>query len=288
MASSPRREESAILYARPLRVASCQAPNAEYILDAVAGYLDENLPAVMGRDGFEAPKVEVVRDLTWQQRYQTLLRGETDLAWICGAPYVRRRSEGINLRLLAAPVWHAPRYLDQPVYFSDMVVRADHPARTFADLRGAHVGFNERGSYSGYESLRAELADLDELRGFFGAVTEAGSHQEALRLILSGALETAAIDSTVLEEEVRRQPDLSMQIRIVHTLGPAPMPPWVASPHLDDRVASAVQLLLLGMETQPQGRRVLAQTPVVRFAAVDDGAYDTLRLRLAAADRVTL
>lgn len=273
--------EQAGLHA-PLRAASCQAPNADYIVAAVVEYLQGALEAT------GAPGIALAESLTWQERYSALLAGGLDLAWICGAPYVRRRAEGVALRLLAAPVWRAPRYGGAPVYFSDMVVRADHRAQGLADLQGLHLGMIEPGSWSGHEVVRAALAEMGARDGYFGRVTQTGSHQQSVQLILGGALDTAAIDSTVLEEEVRRRPELAEQLRIVHTLGPSPMPPWVAGPHVPEPVAQQVALLLVAMDATPAGRRLLAQTPVARFAAVDDSTYDAVRRGLAAAEGVRL
>lgn len=266
----------------PLRAASCQAPNAEYIFAAVVDYLNARLV----ESG--APGVQLLQDATWQERYARLGAGGLEVAWICGAPYVRRRDAGEALQLLAAPVWRAPRYGDAPRYFSDMVVRVDHPAQSLAELEGLHLGVNEPGSWSGYEVVRAVLAEIGRRDGYFGRVTQTGSHQLSLHAVLAGAIDTAAIDSTVLEEEVRRRPELAEQLRVVHTLSPAPMPPWVAGAHVPAEVAQLLGALLVQMESTPDGRRLLAQTPLARFAAVDDRAYDGLRRKLAAAEAVVL
>jgi phosphonate transport system substrate-binding protein len=258
------------------------APNSEYVLLAVSEYL---ATALADRPGVH---VEVEQALPWQERYAALDAGTLHVAWICGGPYVRRKATGAPDTLLAAPVWRAPRYMDRAVYFSDLIVRADLDASTFADLRGAHLAVNEPGSYSGYDALRAELAERGEERGYFGRVTIAGSHQSAIELVLAGGADTASIDSTVLEEEVRRRPELAEQLRIVHTIGPAPMPPWVASPALDAGLRTHLRSLLIEMHTTPEGRRLLAQTPVTRFAAVTDDDYDAVRSRLEMADRVHL
>jgi len=271
---------------RTVRVTSCQAPNSEYILLAVAQYLAAQLGQEEGRRS--RIHIDPVQNLSWQERYDQLVDGGVQVAWICGAPYVRLRRQGTPLRLLAAPVWRAPRYEDRPVYFADLVVRSDNPAQSFADLRGAHLAINDRGSYSGYESLRAELAAWGEHRSYFGRVTEVGSHQASLQHVLDGSVDVASLDSTVLEEQIRRHPDIAERIRIVHSVGPAPMPPWVAAPTLDDELASMVSALLTEMHTTSEGRRVLAQTPVARFASVRDADYDLVRRHLDAAATVDL
>lgn len=262
-----------------LRATSCQAPNSEYIAAAVVGYL-------RARHGLAT---EWVADVDWPQRYAALDGGEMEVAWICGAPYVRRMDGSqAAIELLAAPVWRGARYGDRPVYFSDVVVRSQSAARSFDDLRGARWAYNEPGSLSGYESVRAFLAERGWDGTFFSAVVQAGSHQRALDLILAGEVDAAAIDSTVLEEEMRRKAGLARRIRTIETIGPNPMPPWVAAAHVPAETRVALRIALVGMDGDPQGAAVLAALPVTRFAAVNDRTYDPVRKLLRCAAGVAL
>ena len=94
----------------------------------------------------------------------------------------------------------ARRYQDRPVYFSDVVVRRDRAHfESFVDLRGASWAYNEPRSHSGFNVVRAYLAESGHLDDFFGAVVESGAHSESLEMVLSGRVDGAAIDSTVLE-----------------------------------------------------------------------------------------
>jgi phosphonate transport system substrate-binding protein len=265
-----------------LRFASCQAPNSEYIGDAVVECLRAELHERLGYE------VEWVCDISWQERYVQLEQGGLHVVWICGAPYVRLRERQVDVAPLAAPVWRAPRYEDRPVYYSDVVVNVRSPFRCFVDLRGGHWAYNSPESLSGYECVRGELARLRAPRGFFGKVTEAGSHEHALELILAQEVDGGAIDSTVLEEAVRRNPQVAAQIRIVHQIGPSPMPPWVAGPAVPADLRYELRRLLIGLSATPEGRRVLADTPVERFAAVDDTDYNPVRALLARAAHVRL
>ena len=48
-------------------------------------------------------------------------------------------------------------------------------------------------------------------------------------MILSGVIESAAIDSTVLEWLQGRRADSEHELRVIETIGPSPIPPWVIS-----------------------------------------------------------
>ncbi len=265
-----------------LRFASCQAPNSAYIGAAVVACLRARVRERLGLE------IEWVDDVPWPERYVQLEQGGLHIAWICGAPYVRLRARRVDVEPLAAPVWRAPRYDDRPVYYSDVVVHTHSPYRCFTDLRGGHWVYNSPESYSGYECVRGELARIHAPQGFFGRVTQAGSHEQALQMILEQQADGGAIDSTVLEECVRRRPQVAARIRIVHPIGPAPMPPWVAGPALPAGLRHELRHLLLGLGASDEGRRMLADTPVKRFAPVADADFAPVRVLLARAAPVQL
>jgi phosphonate transport system substrate-binding protein len=164
---------------------------------------------------------------SWRLREQRLIRGQAQLGLVCGLQYVRSQERGDEpgMELLAAPVMLGRRYGLEPVYFSDVVVRVGHAARTFDDLSGTAFAFNERTSHSGYGVVRHALAERGFATGFFHSIVESGAHQRSLSLITSGEVDGSAIDSTVLETEFRRMPNLQREVKVVSTLGPSPIPP---------------------------------------------------------------
>jgi phosphonate transport system substrate-binding protein len=258
-----------------LKLTSCQAPNADFICEAIAHYLGSRL---------DIP-TQFVNDIPWQEREQLLDVGEIQVGWICGLPYVWKADQlEPQLELLAAPVMQPPRYQNRPIYFSDVVVHRDSPFQTFADLRGASWAYNEPHSQSGYNITRYHLATLGETSGYFGRVIEAGAHQEALQMVLNRQVDASAIDSTVLELELEHQPDLGQYLRIIEILGPSPIPPWVISKRVSPSLHQALRQVLLDMAQDPASQTILAAGQMARFAPVKDHDYDPIRemARLAA------
>jgi phosphonate transport system substrate-binding protein len=251
-----------------ITLSTCQAPNMNYLCRDLAEYL--------------APRLRIpVRlriDPLWTERDRLLDEGEIDLCWICGLPYVRKveRSPGI-VTPLAAPVMAGSRYEGHPIYYSDVVVHRDSPFRKFGDLRGAVWAFNEPGSQSGYGIVRYTLASRGETFAFFGRVVESGAHQASLGMILQREVDASAIDSTVLEQELRDHPWLTSELRVVEVMGPSPMPPWVAGQRVTPEMRQALQNALTGMHARADGRAILARAGVARFQAVDDSDYDPIR-----------
>jgi phosphonate transport system substrate-binding protein len=251
-----------------LRVVSCMADNAEPFAREVA--------AALGR-ALDVP-VEFADDRPWPERERALHAGEAQVGWLCGLPYVQEADRAVaRVELLAAPVMRGTRYAGRPVYFSDLIIRHDHPARCLADLRGASVAINEPNSHSGYGVLRHALAAGGLPAGFFGSVVESGAHQRSLALIESGQVAAAAIDSTVLETELRAVPGRASGLRALATLGPSPIPPWVASRCLPEATRAALRAALLALPQDPACAAAFERAQVLGFSAVDDAWYDPIR-----------
>jgi len=262
-----------------LEVTPCMAGDAESTCRAIAQHL-------AGRLGMD---VRFVDGIPWREREAMLDAGRIHLCWICGLPYVwKADAPDASIEASAVPVMLNARYAGQPVYLSDVVVRRDSALDAFADLRGASWAYNEPGSHSGYNVVRHPLSQLGFSRGYFGRVVESGSHQASLAMIANGTIDASAIDSTVLEEELRRFPDLESEIRTVATLGPSPMPPWVLHKSVPAALRAAVTRALLDMHDAPEGRAILARWGISHFAAVSDDYYDPIRTMAITAEGVSL
>lgn len=252
----------------PLTLVNLQSEVTAPFLAAVADHLSRHAGlAVRFDDGGD-----------WMTRRDAFLRGEVDLALLCGLPYALEADRPHpRVALLAAPVMAAARYADAPVYFSDVVVRHDAPYRDVADLAGATWAYNEPSSHSGYCLTRYELARSGLPAPHFGRVVESGSHMASLALLLDGAVDASAIDSTVLELACAADPSLEARLRVIQTWGPSAMPPLLASTRVPPATRRALTKALLAMHESPDGRVALSTGLVSRFAPVTDGDYDAIR-----------
>jgi phosphonate transport system substrate-binding protein len=179
------------------------------------------------------------------------------------------------------------RYRGKPIYFSDVVVRRDSPFQSLNDLQGCLWACNEPTSHSGCNLVRYCLAVRGKGAEFFQEVVESGSHQSSLAMLVDGQIDAAAIDSTVLELELRLRPELRQYIRVIETLGPSPIPPSVISTAVDPIVRRAIQQALLMMHADDEGRLVLASPSIARFVQVSDSDYDEIRSMAKKAHRVS-
>lgn len=251
-----------------LTITSCLANNTHAAGRAVAGYIGQQLGI----------KTEFVVDIHWQERERLLDSGKIHLGWICGLLYVMKVNQpDPKVELLAAPVIRDPRYQGRPLYYSDIVVRRDSPYTSFSDLKGKSWVYNEPGSYSGYYILCHHLVKVNESLSYFDKVLESGAHINSLQMVLDGRADVTAIDSTVLEYELTNRPALAHRVRVIETLGPSPIPPWVISLQLPQDLRWMLRELLLNMHINQKGQAALASGQLSRFVPAADNGYQIIR-----------
>jgi phosphonate transport system substrate-binding protein len=252
----------------PLRFATFLAPNMlpvyRFLADRIANRLERPVELVVGSS------------------FDQFQRGEADLGVICGLPYVwlaDRRPRPVEP--LAAPVLAGDRYGGHPVYYSDVIVHRARPIGCLEELRGCSWAYNEPASHSGHTVTLYGLVRMGARPGFFTRVVEAGYHQRAVRLVASGAVDAAAIDSQVLAVELRAHPHLADRLRVIGSFGPSTIQPVVAASQLPEQLKGEVRDLLVELGDDPTARPVLDHGFIDQFTPVDDAAYDDIRAMLS-------
>lgn len=241
------------------------APNMYWFYSAVGAYLSRAL----------AIEVETVQGLDNPLNDPLLAEDRLDIAFICGLPFIRHHRVAPNqLKAIVAPVMQAQRYQNRPIYFSDVIVASNSSFKSFDDLAGRTWCYNDPGSNSGYYLLLHRLISAGKNSNFLGKALQSGSHQRSIQLVAEGDVDYAAIDSTVLEQELRNLPQLANKLRVIESIGPCPMPPIVAAQHLGATLIESVQLALLNPDTQL--RSFMDKAQIDRFAVVESEDYQAI------------
>lgn len=197
---------------------------------------------------------ELVDGVDWRE-----LNGPgIDLAFVCSPPLIWL---GGAVEAIAAPVLTDPQFGGLPLYCSDVVVPADSTFMSLADLRGKRWAVNEPGSWSGYWVTLKTVGSWS----YFRHVVKAGFHQKALRMVAAWEVDGSAIDRQVLAVEMQRHPELTGQVRVVGSLGPAPSQPVVVRADLEQSVKDRLQRCLLSMRGT-----ILLEHYVKRFVPAPD------------------
>jgi len=111
-----------------------------------------------------------------------------------------------------------------------------------------------------------------------------GLHQESIRRVAAAQVEGSAVDSQVLDVEMRDHPELAQRIRVIGTLGPSTIQPLVATAAVPARLRQEVTDIVVSLGTIDSERRGLSTGMVDRFVAVDDSAYADIRSKLEAVE----
>lgn len=212
--------------------------------------------------------------LTTGNTLDELTGEDIHIGFICGLLYAQHAHlSSCSVEPLVAPVLMTPRYQEQPVYFSDVIVHKDSPYISFDDLRGCTWGYNEHASHSGWNLVRNTLHEQGHSLDFFGSTVETGSHQRSIEMVLQKKVDAAAIDSHVLDVFLLRHPELTGKLRVVTMLGPSPIPPVVISKKLDATLKLDIQHLLLTMHHDRKAANALRRSLIKHFVPVTDKDY---------------
>ncbi|TMC98384.1 MAG: hypothetical protein E6I58_06110 [Chloroflexi bacterium] len=218
-----------------------------------------------------------------------LRQGEVGFAFLCGLPYVRLRREDPSLvDAIAAPVVSEVRYGGRPIYFSDVIVPRDSPAKAWGDLRGASWAYNEPDSHSGYLVTLSRLAETAERATYFSRWDPTGFHERSIEMVARGEVGASAIDSHVLELALRNRPANRDRIRVIDVLGPSTIQPLVATRAVSESLKRDVAEIVVALGDRPEHRERLQRSLVDGFVTVDDGSYADIRRMLAAAEAARL
>jgi phosphonate transport system substrate-binding protein len=259
------------------------AMSAAFVSESGVGVYEKIASYLTRKTGVQT---EFVRGLGYGTINSMLEDGTMQCGFICGLPYVMLHDRPQpGARLIVAPVMKAPRYKGQPKYFSDLIVRKDSPYQTIHDLRGRTYVYNDEISNSGYNLPRYRMLQLGLTGGFFGKVLRSGSHEESIRMVASGEADASFVDSLVLDYDREKGLGHASEVRVLESVGPAGICPLVASAQLPTELFEALQQGLARMHEDAEGRAILDEALLSRFAIVEDSNYDDIRAMKAAAEK---
>ena len=178
-------------------------------------------------------------------------RDDLGLSMMCGLPFAQRT---IRPTLIAAPVPSPARYNGRPVYFTDIVVRADSPYQTLEDTFGGVIGYTLVDSMSGSVALRCHLAAFRSPQGpllyrkTIGGFVNARNVIEALH---AGTIDVGPLDSYYHDLLKRNDPEFAARVRLIASTAAMPIPPLVATAALSVNELMRLRSALLACASEP-------------------------------------
>lgn len=206
-------------------------------------------------------------------------RSEFDLGWMCSTSYVDLTRDAADPSVALVGVGWVPDDPDsagRPVYFGDVVVRADAEFLDLEDLAGSIIGCNDPVSLSGYQALLIELRDRGHVPDEWADLRFTGGHHRSLDLLAAGEIDAAVVDSVVRLGRARHDAAVA-DLRIVQRIGPWPTQPIVARATLGAADAEHVRQRLLEARNDPEVMAVLDAAGIADLVPVDPANYERLR-----------
>ena len=222
---------------------------------------------------------DLVQRRSYKEISDLLEKGEVDVAFVCGRPYVIDH-ERFGLELLAAPLVY-----DQPIYYSYVIVPRDSPIQRFEELRGKRYAFSDPLSNSGHLVPVYMLARMGETpEHFFTRSIFTYSHSANVEAVAVKFVDGASVDSYVYDYLAATNPRLTEKTRIIERSPPHGITPVVVRADLAPAVKARVRTVLLEMDQDARGREILRQLMIRRFVAVQDQLFDSIRQMLRVVD----
>ncbi|MFO1322567.1 MAG: PhnD/SsuA/transferrin family substrate-binding protein [Burkholderiales bacterium] len=212
-------------------------------------------------------------------------RADMGCAFMCGYPFALANPRPT---LLAAPVPDVPRCGGEPIYWTDIVVRADSPLTSLADVLHRRFAWTTRDSQSGYQAPRALFAPFAPFaRGaplFAATVGPLVTPRRVVEAIVAGDADAGPLDSYAHRLLAITEPGLVAPLRVIAATEPTSIPPMVAGSAIAAADATRLTEALLAVHESAYLAPVRATLGLERFARVPVARYDELCERARAAD----
>ena len=197
--------------------------------------------------------------------------------FMCGLPFSLASPQP---ELVAVPVPAFPRCDDQPLYWSELIVRADSTFHKLSETFGHRIAFTTPDSQSGYAAALHYLMQSAQDKPLYREIIAPRiTPYGALVAVTEGLAEVAPIDSWALALMRRHAPELTADVRIIARTEPTQIPLLTASSGQGRLLAGA----FLAAHNDPALKPVMEELLIKRFVQPPAESYSILKKRFDAA-----
>ncbi len=224
--------------------------------------------------------VSVVRPTSYASVVEGLIGGSIDIASLGPASYVEAKNEDEALTPFATTEKREGVFqVKGPYYHALLVVLASSIYNDIAALRGTRLALTDPGSTSGSLLPRQQFSPHlgMPMEKYFAAISFSGSHAKSVSALARGAIDTAFVASSQLEEAHISGVLPATQVRVLWKSEPIPYDPFVYRGQLCENLRKQIRSAFLGEVTTPGMRDLLHSFNATRFIPVDDTHYAGIR-----------
>jgi len=200
-------------------------------------------------------------------------RGDLGAVFMCGWPYAMAKPQP---KLIVAPVPLSERHHGKPIYFTDLVVKANSPFEKLEDTFGGRVVWTVDHSNSGFNALRHHLQGYicdDSSHLYNESLGPVISPRAALSHVIDGRADVAPLDSWFHDLLKLYDPETARKIRVIDSTVPSPVPPLVASQNVSDTICKALTDTFLDVQNHPSIQASLDAALVSEFVKMTPADY---------------
>ncbi|MBI1786564.1 MAG: phosphate/phosphite/phosphonate ABC transporter substrate-binding protein [Acidobacteria bacterium] len=209
---------------------------------------------------------------TYQEVNELLLSGELDAAFLCSGGYVRA-GKSLASEILAVPVIRG-----KATYQAYLIVHQDSPVSDFAGLRGRSFAFTDPLSNSGWLFPVSRLIELGATpSSYFSRITYTYGHDRSIEAVAHRIVDGASVDSLVYDYMAAAASGIVKHTRVIDRSPWFGMPPVVASPKLDRAAKDKLRIVLLTLQQDAEGIRILRKLSIDQFDRGEERHYDSIR-----------
>ncbi|MGC5328978.1 phosphate/phosphite/phosphonate ABC transporter substrate-binding protein [Brevibacillus sp. SYSU BS000544] len=197
---------------------------------------------------------------------------QVDLAFICSLSYFKGKESGY-MRGIGAPEVNG-----KSLYRSYIIVHKSTDYQTLGQLKGKRFAFTDPDSYSGRLAV-LDLLKLDEkaVDNYFGETFLTYSHDYSVSAVAHGVVDGAAVDSLVFDQMKLLGNEDAKNVKIIDYGKWIGSPPVVVSNSVTNELRLTLEKVLLEMDRDEEGKRILANLGITRFTPIDDQQYQPIK-----------
>jgi len=220
-----------------------------------------------------AMNIDVKPLASYGQLYEEMRDGKIDAGFFGSLVYgITRARIGIE------PLARTVQPNGKSTYSGLLFVRKDTGIKTPADMKGKTIALVDSATSAGYLAQREYFAghgiDMEkELKIYW-----AGSHEAAIRAVLSHQAELGGAKSTVVGRFRRENRTFDALVDIVNDSPKKGLPDntFAVRKGLNPAMRATLKKTLLAMDSDPEGKNVLAKFGVLRFISTSDEDFKPL------------
>ncbi|MCX8070646.1 MAG: phosphate/phosphite/phosphonate ABC transporter substrate-binding protein [Thermodesulfovibrionales bacterium] len=199
---------------------------------------------------------------------EMLKNGEALIAFTCTGAYLAGR-EDFGLELFVVPVVDG-----KTTYHSYIIVHKGSHYKNLEDLKGKVFAFTDPLSLSGRLYVTSLLNEKGiHTKDYFKKTFYTAGHEKSIEIVAQRLADGASIDSLILEDMIKKDNPYSHQVKVIAKSPPFGMPPFVVSPQMPEDLRKRLLKILLSMQNDKEGSKVLQKIGINGFKLPNHSDY---------------